>query len=571
MKICKKCGAENPDQAGFCTVCGTPLAEQKSGKGRAGRIVLIVLLLMLSLGAGMAGGWWLHLRNDAAAFSPSASEDDSSPAETAGSPVETAEEEPERARELTGTLTGYAYEQAGEEGGDERISGAVISIQGSDGASVEPELAPDGTFTELLLPGDYTVSVRADGYAPAEEMAAVQEDEVTQCAVSMERQATAVTFTREYSEHDMGDHTGYFEYAVITGKDSEGNEYWSTRSEECGRNPHDVVFRIGVGDGVFYYVEGDVVVALSMTDGEVLWRSEHVGEIADAILAEDGNIYLCCEYDGPDFLGMSADGTVLGRIYAFDPPNTQGFDALAYESGFVKVHPCAILENVRVFFVDVSDYSYFSVDESQTEDFWTERISEEVSVADMQDVGEASEEEAYEQFLQDGGYFWEVTCLEDPEYALYDVDQDGTRERIIRGSLLNGYYDQDHDQPNYRKMFYSYEYTEEGIVYQGRQENIPIGCESAQFAEMEFTSFDLVYNYEFTEHELATLLDEMGAPSGVSVTDYKVSGGPNYWEGTNSWTINIEIWGSDGGYASTGLVLGTMETVHLWMSTWLYG
>lgn len=185
-------------------------------------------------------------------------------------------------------------------------------------------------------------------------------------------------------------------------------------------------------------------------------------------------------------------------------------------------------------------------------------------------AAEAPEDATYRQFLQDGGYYWEVTCLETPEYALYDVDRDGVKELIVRGKLLNGYYNQDYNNPDYRDMYYSFTYADGTVTYQGRQEYLPLGCENAQLAEMEFASFELVYNYSFSQEELNEIARSLGAPDSVQVQDYKVSDGPpSYWEGTNSWTVDIELWGDDGGYANSGLVLGSTMTVHMWVP-WVY-
>ena len=63
------------------------------------------------------------------------------------------------------------------------------------------------------------------------------------------------------------------------------------------------------------------------------------------------------------------------------------------------------------------------------------------------DLGDSEEEQAYREFLEGGEYFSEVKDLGKVMYASYDVNEDKTKELVIRGM------DRDYA---YRYLFYQY-------------------------------------------------------------------------------------------------------------------
>ena len=69
----------------------------------------------------------------------------------------------------------------------------------------------------------------------------------------------------------------------------------------------------------------------------------------------------------------------------------------------------------------------------------TENQYNESNTNDAQSENKSEEEVAYEEFLAAGKYFFDVRHLYNVEYGIYDINNDGIKELIIRGRTIDTY------------------------------------------------------------------------------------------------------------------------------------
>lgn len=157
------------------------------------------------------------------------------------------------------------------------------------------------------------------------------------------------------------------EFAVVTGRDSDGNRVWNYVTENYEIGQADQVTEILQEDGVYYLCEGGTVVALELATGAVLWKNhEFGGSVPRGCMDKKGTLYLC-GYWGPDYFSIDKEGNTTGRIDCFDEAfywanNIElvgDMVAVSLENGPMERRT----EKGFVFQVDPKDLSYDLVDD----------------------------------------------------------------------------------------------------------------------------------------------------------------------------------------------------------------
>lgn len=111
-------------------------------------------------------------------------------------------------------------------------------------------------------------------------------------------------------------HCGAEEYAVIRGITESGDTLWESFTASYPAAQMDMITPIGQYDDRYYYVEGGAVVALSVSDGSMLWRNDGFGgALGDdcCVLGEDGTVYLS-GFWGPDLFVVDRNGNTCKRV-----------------------------------------------------------------------------------------------------------------------------------------------------------------------------------------------------------------------------------------------------------------
>lgn len=106
------------------------------------------------------------------------------------------------------------------------------------------------------------------------------------------------------------------EYCTFQGIGPDGGLAWSQESKHFPTSETARIFPIGRFEGTYCYNEDGTIVALDVTNGNILWQNTEFQGICDSdtVLFDDyGYLYLCGS-DGPDFMAIAPDGSTVRRI-----------------------------------------------------------------------------------------------------------------------------------------------------------------------------------------------------------------------------------------------------------------
>ncbi len=337
-------------------------------------------------------------------------------------------------------------------------------------------------------------SSTADDSEPAAEKTPEPTPEPALAAESAQAAVERIELTREI---DRDVPSGGDEYAVITGYDAEGNAVWSVETPRFVMTELTSVIELGQRDGRYYYVEDTTVVCLDAQTGTRLWENSDFAGRAEGFAFGDSALYLCGYY-GPDFFAVSYTGETLTRIEQFDPNyywaseiELRGDQALVYLHGGTPNY-----DDPMIFCVDLHTYA----------------VSSE---SDAAPTGQSFAEQYKAVLLtypaESDGY--------KTEYTLYDIDQDGTPELIVRKESVYYYvYTFDGTEviaSNWNYWSYSdclYAYDGNGIiVHEGGQGSMRfeyINVYSMVNDQLEWTE-SLRTSEEYTYSELYEYLDTL--------------------------------------------------------------
>lgn len=341
---------------------------------------------------------------------------------------------------------------------------------------------------------DEAASSTADDSEPAAEKTPEPTPEPASAAESAQAAVERIELTREI---DRDVPSGGGEYAVITGYDAEGNAVWSVETPRFVMTELTSVIELGQRDGRYYYVEDTTVVCLDAQTGTRLWENSDFAGRAEGFAFGDSALYLCGYY-GPDFFAVSYTGETLTRIEQFDPNyywaseiELRGDQALVYLHGGTPNY-----DDPMIFCVDLHTYA----------------VSSE---SDAAPTGQSFAEQYKAVLLtypaESDGY--------KTEYTLYDIDQDGTPELIVRKESVYYYvYTFDGTEviaSNWNYWSYSnclYAYDGNGIiVHEGGQGSMRfeyINVYSMVNDQLEWTE-SLRTSEEYTYSELYEYLDTL--------------------------------------------------------------
>lgn len=242
----------------------------------------------------------------------------------------------------------------------------------------------------------------ADDSVPAQEKTPEPTPEPSAAAEPEQAAVERIELTRVPSGGD--------EYAVITGYDTAENTVWSFETPRFVMTEMISVVELGQRGDRYYYVENTTVVCLDVQTGTRLWENSDYAGRATGFAFGDSALYLCGQY-GPDFFAVSYTGETLARIEQFDPNyywaseiELRGDQALVYLHGGTPNY-----DDPMIFCVDLHTYA----------------VSSESNAAP---TGQSFAEQYKAVLLtypaESDGY--------KTEYTLYDIDQDGTPELIVR-------------------------------------------------------------------------------------------------------------------------------------------
>lgn len=261
---------------------------------------------------------------------------------------------------------------------------------------------------------DEAASSTADDSEPAAEKTPEPTPEPASAAESAQAAVERIELTREI---DRDVPSGGDEYAVITGYDAAENTVWSFETPRFVMTEMISVVELGQRDDRYYYVEDTTVVCLDAQTGTRLWKNSDFAGRATGFAFGDSALYLCGQY-GPDFFAVSYTGETLTRIEQFDPNyywaseiELRGDRALVYLHGGTPNY-----DDPMIFCVDLHTYA----------------VSSE---SDAAPTGQSFAEQYRAVLLtypaESDGY--------KTEYTLYDIDQDGTPELIVRKNISEYY------------------------------------------------------------------------------------------------------------------------------------
>lgn len=119
--------------------------------------------------------------------------------------------------------------------------------------------------------------------------------------------ADRVAFDVRYDDQDR-------EYAVITAYGEDDEVLWTVETPRYDTSQIARVNEIGIQNDLYYYIDDGDVVALSLADGEELWRNDAFkGGLGDFVFGDNGALYLC-GYFGPDLFVINRNGATVERI-----------------------------------------------------------------------------------------------------------------------------------------------------------------------------------------------------------------------------------------------------------------
>lgn len=267
--------------------------------------------------------------------------------------------------------------------------------------------------------------------------------------------------------------SGGDEYAVITGYDAAENTVWSFETPRFVMTEMTSVVELGQRDDRYYYVENTTVVCLDVQTGTRLWENSDYAGRATGFAFGDSALYLCGQY-GPDFFAVSYTGETLARIEQFDPNyywaseiELRGEQALVYLHGGTPNY-----DDPMIFCVDLHTYAVSSA-------------------ADTAPAGQSFAEQYRAVLLT---YPAEISGYK-TEYTLYDIDQDGTPELIVRKNISEYYiYTFDGTDVIPSEKFY-WNYSNGLYAYDGNGLVVHDGGQG-------FMRFEYVEFYTMTGHQL---------------------------------------------------------------------
>lgn len=254
---------------------------------------------------------------------------------------------------------------------------------------------------------------------------------------SPEKGAVRVDFERYYEE--------LYEYAIITGKDDQGNIVWEYETKYMAADL-DRVSEIGVRDDCYYFVEDGAIMAMNLSDGTVKWKNDSfAGSGTGFAFGDDGSLYICGYY-GPDFFAVDKDGNTINKIENFDS-NYFWPHKIEYFGDQARVTLGGSIdgqEDQIIFCVNLDDFTYYREEDNADADEVHETSDFVVKVYNSSDFPYSSH---LSVTRQDGTVIGEITYSGQDEYTGYagsaeigDLTNDGREEILINVACVGTTY-----------------------------------------------------------------------------------------------------------------------------------
>ncbi|MCD8021077.1 MAG: S8 family serine peptidase [Clostridiales bacterium] len=381
-------------------------------------------------------------------------------------------------------ILGCAYKTGpdiSEDADKELVTDATFTIykEGQEEDTAEMVCGEDGTFTLLVVPGEYVIEVSADGYNSATYRVETSEDRVNYTEIPMTMTATDVQWE---NVRDGEDEDSDLYHSVITGVNDAGEVCWRNTTEQWYVLNTEECDEIGTYDGQFlYYISDETtddvfddyyVTSLNIADGEMLWKTKtNFSNFVSSFytFGDNGNLYLASS-SSPNLIVIDKNGTILKEVTVAELEETDGswypYEVI-YESGFLTINMYELYGDedapeVQVV-VDTSDYTYTC------------------ETLYYPELGSSAEGEAYRQFLLAGNYPSGFSSLEGQEYAFYDINGDGVKELIFH-ALTDAFTDE----------YYFYTYSGGQVIYVGDLENTSNGAIGMMYYSADLNAFAVI-------------------------------------------------------------------------------
>ena len=164
----------------------------------------------------------------------------------------------------------------------------------------------------LLLAGCAVAPARERDYDGKDDKPGFRQEEI-----SVETRAPMPKVNVTFTLYDNGPE----EHAEVVGTSEEGTVLWRYETPAVPLAMVSQHGEVGIWEDRYYLVACGKLVALSLTDGTVLWENEEFeGSISSGckVIGADGTVYLA-GFLGPDFFACDAQGNTLKRVVTIDP------------------------------------------------------------------------------------------------------------------------------------------------------------------------------------------------------------------------------------------------------------
>jgi hypothetical protein len=344
------------------------------------------------------------------------------------------------------------------------------------------------------------------------------------------KKAVGVEATHVKVEKFDGDEE-HTQYIVATGYDKDEDEVWTFQSETEPIGELDDMHEIGTFEDKYYLVAKGTIYAFQLKDGKLLWKVEDQGPVSDSVFGDDGTLYFC-NYCEPDFIAIDKNGKVLVTIDYFYQDYTGAYK-LDYKKDRVEVIMAGTPSGEReTIVVNLDDYSY--------------------NIEYYPDMGTSEEEKAYKNFMNEGSYFSDIKFLNYIQYGVYDIDNDSTKELIIRGTNLYSY-----------NEYYVYDLKDNKVQLvesynSGRSEDSKSSVKK-YINKISFYDFTVLCRTKFSKSQMRNLGTKLRVPDNIEVTRCEAEGPPWYWEGAGRWVLCVNLYNENQFLASAAIDPDTLE------------
>ncbi len=148
--------------------------------------------------------------------------------------------------------------------------------------------------------------------APEPEATEAPENVNTESPEESQTKAVTVQFERKIDSQEP------IESATVCGLDEAGEVVWTYLTGNYDMTELERITEIGVYSDTYYLAEGGSIVAIQVSDGEILWKNDNFGGASPSFaFGENGDLFVSGYY-GPDLFVVDVNGNTVIRVESFD-------------------------------------------------------------------------------------------------------------------------------------------------------------------------------------------------------------------------------------------------------------